>query len=113
MIGSRGSFEARDLVLSNATAAVVRFVADGDGISAVDVTRKMSVSATAQCEIDLSAYTGTSRRFCLFRVSEVDGMFDSSNVRVIGMSDRWIVRRSSSGKRIVLVRPSGGLFIVR
>lgn len=113
MIGSRGSFEARDLVLSNATAAVVRFVADGDGISAVDVTRKMSVSATAQCEIDLSAYTGTSRRFCLFRVSEVDGMFDSSNVRVIGTSDRWIVRRSSSGKRIVLVRPSGGLFIVR
>ena len=83
MIGSSGTFTAGNLVLSNATASVVRFTADASGVSPVNVAGKLAVTDGAEVALDMSAYTGSKSRFRLFAFSSFSGDLEDVGLTVV------------------------------
>lgn len=75
MRGSVGTFTTKDLVLSNATESVVRFVADANGFSPVVATGTLTVTDATRIEVDLSAYTGKAASFPLITFDAFEGDF--------------------------------------
>ena len=73
MRGSVGTFTTKDLVLSNATESVVRFVADANGVSPVAATGTLTVTDATRLEVDLSAYTGKAATFPLVTFGAFEG----------------------------------------
>ena len=80
--GSAGSLTCGGLVLSNNTESVVTFVADENGVGAVNVTGKLSIADGARLVVNVS---GTSKkRLLLFDCGEIEGAFDPANVTFVG-----------------------------
>ena len=77
MDGTSGTFTAGNLVLSNATSSVVRFVAGAAGFSPVNVTGKLAVTDGTRIEVDLSDYTGSAKKHRLFTAGSFEGNFDN------------------------------------
>jgi len=114
MIGSVGSFTTRDLVLSNATSSVVRFVSDETGVAPMTVTRKLIVTSAAQLVLDVSRYTGKANRLRLISASEAEGSFAPENVTVVGAADgNWTVRPTRAGTGVEAARQVGMMVILR
>ena len=88
MRGSAGTFTTKDLVLSNATESVVRFVADANGVSPVAVTGKLTVADAARFEVDLSAYTGKVASFPLITFDAFEGDFSKVDLSFTDGSGR-------------------------
>ena len=83
MIGSSGTFTAGSLVLSNATASVVRFTADAAGVSPVNVAGKLDVTDGTEVAFDMSAYTGSKVRFRLFSFGSFSGDLEDVDLTVV------------------------------
>lgn len=114
MIGSVGSFTTRDLVLSNATASIVRFVADAAGVAPMTVTRKLIVTPATQLVLDVSRYAGSSNRLRLVSAAEAEGAVVPGNVTVVGAAGAdWTVRSVRTGAGIEAARRIGMMVIVR
>ena len=113
MVGSNGSFTARDLVLSNATSSVVCFVADAKGFSPVTVQNVLTVTDGATVEVDLSGYSGEFSSAKVFNVGTVEGSLADVKVKVTSggskMPGRYYLRRTASG---IDVARLAGMFIL-
>lgn len=115
MVGSTGSFTARDLVLSNATSSVVRFIADANGFSPVTVQNVLTVTDGASVEVDLSGYSGEFSSAKVFNVGTVEGRLADVKVKVTSggskMPGRYYLLRSASG--IDVARLAGTFILFR
>lgn len=115
MDGSLGTFTASSMVLSNATASVVRFVSDASGFSPVNVTGELAVSDGASVEVDLSAYAGNPVKFRLFNFTSFDG--DVKDIPVTVVSNGSAIRKpcvlARSNNAIDLLIQSGTTIIFR
>jgi len=97
MVGNAGTFTAGNLVLSNATSSVVRFVSGAAGFSPVGVTGKLAVTDGTRIEVDLSGYTGSAKRHRLFTAGSFEGDFDS--VELVVRDGDGVVRNPCSLKK--------------
>lgn len=115
MVGTRGSFTAKNLVLSNDTSSVVRFVAGPDGFSPVNVTGELAVTDGASVVVDLSGYTGSSNTFRLFNFASSSGDLESMPVTLLdadGVSSKeCALVKKGSALDFTIVR--GMMIIVR
>ena len=115
MHGSAGSFTASSMVLSNATASAVRFVADASGFSPVNVTGALAVSDGASVEVDLSAYSGSTAHMRLFNFASFSGNLDDVSLTVLNggslLDKKCYLRRNGSAIELVIV--TGTMMIIR
>ena len=115
MDGSLGTFTAASMVLSNATASVVRFVADASGFSPVNVTGELAVSDGASVEVDISAYAGSPTKFRLFNFASFEGDVDDIPLTVLsdGAAFTKPCQLCKTDNTIDLVVISGTTLIIR
>lgn len=114
MIGSHGSFTTKDLVLSNQTASVVRFVADAEGVAPVKVTDNLTITDATRIDVDLTGYRGTSRRHRLFvSPASVEGELTMEKVHVTSSdeSDEFHLSTNAAGDIVLRKRVSACVFI--
>ena len=115
MRGSSGTLTTANLILSNATQSVVRFVADAGGVSPISVTGELVVTDGASMEVDLSGYTGSANTFRLFSFDSSSGDLESMPVTLLdanGVSrkPRCLVKRANALELAVI---SGTIVIFR
>ncbi len=107
MVGRGGSFTAKDLVLSNATSSVVRFVSDAEGFSPVTVTDSLTVTDGASIEVDLSDYTCDLGSFRAFNVESIVGDLLDVDVFVTmngePLTKPYALRSTSMGVDLVIM----------
>jgi hypothetical protein len=89
-LGSEGSFAAANLVCTNVaaerhTGSRIDFVADAEGIGALDFSGSAEIGANAKLSVDLSAYSGGRRSFRLLGCSSRSGEF--AEMKVIGLRE--------------------------
>ena len=89
-LGSEGSFAAANLVCTNVaaerhTGSRIDFVADAEGIGALDFSGSAEIGANARLSVDLSAYSGGRRSFRLIGCSSRSGEF--AEMKVIGLRE--------------------------
>lgn len=109
MVGSSGSFTTRDLVLSNSTESVLRFVPDAGGVSPIRVTGSLAVCDDAKIALDLTGYP-EGRRMS-FKVLDttgatVEGKFSLEHVSVAGVDPGESIglRQTDSGVTVSIRR---------
>jgi hypothetical protein len=97
MLGNAGTFTAKNLVLSNATSSVVRFVAGPGGFSPIGLTGNLAVTDGARIEVDLSDYTGSGSVFRLFNFASFNG--DLDDVELVFVEKGGVSRKPCRLKR--------------
>ena len=97
MLGNAGTFSAKNLVLSNATSSVVRFVAGPGGFSPIGLTGNLAVTDGARIEVDLSDYTGSGSVFRLFNFASFNG--DLDDVELVFVEKGGVSRKPCRLKR--------------
>ena len=115
MDGNAGTFTAGNLVLSNATSSVVRFVAGADGFSPVGVTGTLAVTDGTRIEVDLSKYTGNRNVFRLFNFGSFDGNLDDVSLVLLDANgvSRKPCRLTKSGTAIDFAFVNGTAILFR
>ena len=115
MVGNAGTFTTGNLVLSNATSSVARFVAGADGFSPVGVTGTLAVTDGTRIEVDLSKYTGNRNVFRLFNFGSFDGNLDDVSLVLLDANgvSRKPCRLTKSGTAIDFAFVNGTAILFR
>lgn len=83
-LGPTGTVTAANVVLSNATSSVVKFVFDEKGTGFLKATGVLKIAEGAKLEIDARAYTGENPLVPLISFASQEGTFDATNVTILG-----------------------------
>ena len=77
-----------NIVLSNRTESVTRFVLGSDGVGSLTTPNKLIVANGAKLEVDVSAYTGDSKWLKLIGCGTREGSFADADISVVGQCER-------------------------
>ena len=85
-VGSQGSFAVTGNVtmsnmVANASASILRFVLDADGIKPMQVGGTVTATEGSRIEVDISAYAGKKGRHALLTASAIEGCFADAEIR--------------------------------
>jgi len=83
-LGPTGTVTAANVVLSNATSSVVRFVFDEKGTGQLKATGALKIAEGAKIEIDARAYKGQNPIVPLVSCASREGSFAAANVSLLG-----------------------------
>ncbi|MDA3923959.1 MAG: hypothetical protein PF904_04580 [Kiritimatiellae bacterium] len=83
-LGPTGTVTAANVVFSNATSSVVKFMFDEKGTGLLTTSGALQVAEGAKLEIDSRAYTGNNFRVPLVSFASQEGEFDAENITVLG-----------------------------
>ena len=77
-----------NIVLSNRTESVTRFVLGSDGVGVLTTPNKLIVANGAKLEVDVSDYTGMDRWVKLINCAQREGSFADADISVVGKCPR-------------------------